>query len=54
MKVIRSLGNRGFSIKETIRKLLVKKEDFSIFLSHNLSWFTINEQIDVLKIYSYY
>ena len=34
MKVIKSLENRGILLKETNKKLLVKKEDFSIFLGH--------------------
>ena len=34
MKVIRSLENRGILLKELLEKLLVKKEDFSIFLDH--------------------
>ena len=34
IKVIRSLENRGILLKVTTRKLLVQKEDFSIFLDH--------------------
>ena len=34
MKVIRSLENRGIFLKEQLEKLLVKKEDFSVFLNH--------------------
>ena len=34
MKVIKSLENRGILLKETNKKLLVKKEDFSIFLGY--------------------
>ena len=32
IKVIRSLENRGIVLKRTTKKLLVKKENFSIFL----------------------
>ena len=32
MKVIKSLENRGLLLKGTARKLVVKNEDFSIFL----------------------
>ena len=31
MKVIKSLENKGTFLKELIEKILVKKEDFSIF-----------------------
>ena len=31
MKVIKPLGNRAILLKELLQKLLVKKEDFSIF-----------------------
>ena len=34
IKVIRSLENRGILLKETTKKLLVKKDDFSVFLNH--------------------
>ena len=33
-KVIKSLENRGILLKELLEKLLVKKEDFSLFLGH--------------------
>ena len=34
IKVIRSLENRGILLKETIRKITFKKEDFSVLLEH--------------------
>ena len=34
IKVIKSLENRGILLKELLEKLLVKKEDFSLFLGH--------------------
>ena len=34
IKVIKSLENRGILLKELLEKLLVKKEDFSVFLGH--------------------
>ena len=34
IKVIKSLENRGILLKELLEKLLVKREDFSIFLGH--------------------
>ena len=34
IKVIKSLENRGILLKELQEKLLVKKEDFSLFLGH--------------------
>ena len=34
IKVIKSLENRGILLKELLEKLLVKKEDFSLFLCH--------------------
>ena len=34
MKVIKSLGNRRILLKGATKKLLVKKEDFSIFLDY--------------------
>ena len=34
MKVNKSLDNRGISLKGNTKKILIKKEDFSIFLVH--------------------
>ena len=34
MKVTMSLENRGVLLKETTKKLLVKKDHFLIFLGH--------------------
>ena len=34
IKVIRSLKIKEFFLKELLTKLLIKKEDFSIFLGH--------------------
>ena len=34
IKVVKSLENRGILLKELLEKLLVKKEDFSLFLGH--------------------
>ena len=34
IKVMTSLENRGILLKETTKKKVVKKEDFSIFLDH--------------------
>ena len=34
MKVNKSLDNRGISLKRNTKKILIKKEDFSIFLVH--------------------
>ena len=34
MKVMKSLENRGILLKETIKNLIVKKKDFTLFLDH--------------------
>ena len=34
IKAIKSLENREILLKELLEKLLVKREDFSIFLGH--------------------